>query len=567
MMMLKHFPRIKIPLQILIFFIITYNQSLATLNPNLETLTEEEEQQSTPRIPLELSRPVSNTSSIEKYRLEQQPYKHLNRINPSRFRQSNSHGQHNEAKSKSTKKIQPDGNLTTDCNSKRDEIVRRQLSIRDKDSQRAISLPNAADGYHRLTPRLDSNKTILIDIYGDNDLENEHIPQCTGDGSFEPVQCHKIGYCWCVNKFGQAIKNSATNAVQRPDCDASLYESSTDGPLVISGVSSRNFKQILNDKSSAGKEAANFNTDADDQDRRQMHPDSEFRKRVSASLEPSLSLIPNDCQMSRDKAREKAKKYLDESLWVPECDTNQARLYAIKQCHKAKVCWCVDQVSGLPLRANEQLSKQTDINCTEIKTLASVTSAHDHPKSVYHGFSEFCDANKRYEFVSSLINQFKQQYSLYQQRSSTILSDKSSIDPSKLSEDQVSRWLFTIMDTNLDGKLNDREWSRFKVNFKLVDKIDGSHSQYYKSFSTLHNPATSPIYILRTQRRCWRDFLEFCGNGDLLNEVSISLSKWLSCTELPPTAQQVSDIHAYSEAAAIARSKYKNPFLSILKPE
>lgn len=480
---------------------------------------------------------------------------------------------------KTTKRPRIEEDLSTDCNAKRDEVLRRQKHNHDKDT-RSPGWNTHNINYHRLVPRLNTTSTpsnLTLNLH--YDVENEHVPQCTRVGTYEPIQCHKIGYCWCVNKFGQAIKNSATSAVQRPDCDKAYYESSTDGPLVITGVSSQNLKQMLKEKSSSSSNVT-IETDTDlEQEHRygdRAH-DNEFNKRVSASLEPSLSLIPNDCALSQEKSKERAKKYPDASIWIPDCDPSKVTLYASKQCHQGKVCWCVDQTTGLPLRSNEQLSKQIDINCTEISRIVSLSTGSTQElgkNSFFRGFSGYCDADKRYEFVLSLMNQFKQQYADYIRNNPTFaLSQKENlIDPMKLSEEQVSRWLFAIMDTNVDGKLNDREWSRFKMNFKLVDKMYDSNTQNQRSDFNPNYPHAMPLYILRSQRRCWRDFLEFCGNGNILNEVSINLSKWLSCTELPNITwkdgtQQVSDIHAYSRAAAIARSKYKNPFLGVLKPD
>lgn len=527
-----------------------------------------------------------NATQSEEFQLQHRPYRQSSSIrSASRARQSNRNGR-GDARSTTTRQPNIEDSQSTDCAAKRTEILRRQGSNTERDRMKQTMTTTMS--YHKLTPRINANKSDIDEsLNGPQGFDHEHVPVCTKDGLYEPIQCHRIGYCWCVNRYGQAIKNSATMHLQRPECEASLYESSTDGPFVITGVSSHNLNKMLIDKSASSGDNKTSDTEASDMsenERKQLEksPDGEFARRVSASIEPSLSLVPNDCSLSREKARERAKKHSDDNIWVPDCDAEQPKLYASKQCHKAKICWCVDQVTGLPMRTSEQLSKQTDINCTDIRKIAEPSLGVEAPisnvkPSFFHGFSSYCDAYQRYEFVSSLVVQFKRQFSEHIKFNPTQLTQLESItnDPLKPTEEQVSRWLFTVMDTNTDGKLNDREWSRFKVNFKLVDRLDDAHPQNLKVDSASQNPLIMPIYILRSQRRCWRDFLEFCGNGDLLNEVSISLSKWLSCTELPPPAlrderlrvQDSTDIHAHSKAAAIARSKYRNPFLGILKPD
>lgn len=129
------------------------------------------------------------------------------------------------------------------------------------------------------------------------------------------------------------------------------------------------------------------------------------------------------------------------------------------------------------------------------------------------------------------------------------------------------------MDRNSDGALGDREWSKFKNNFKLVDLVDDA-----KQAMKVSHAAAGLLMIPRSQRRCWREFLEFCGNGGLLEADSISLAKWQTCTDLPPKTIRddmeqkgsmtvFENTYAHSREAAIIRSKKKNPFLGILKPD
>lgn len=502
-------------------------------------------------------------------------------------------------KSKKTNQRKVDEILSSDCFTKRDEILHKLKSFHENKAQQTTkpNNPITTTGLLRLKPRLGFQNETYDAI---TNSESEHVPQCTTDGRYELIQCHKIGYCWCVNKYGQAIKNSAAPAGEKPNCDVNLYESESNDLLVVTGISANRMKNFLKAPGSSNSVSSPSNNQFDpsaeqgnsNQDSSQMFsqvPENDFDRRVSNSPEPSLALVPNECSLSREKAVERASKHTDDSIWIPECDSGSTKLYAEKQCHKSRICWCVDQNTGLPLRTSEQLTKQTSINCTEIKRIIDIASnfaknMSSKPQSAFfHKFSESCDAEKRIEFVQILINQFRRQIDEYLKRNPNYSPPESiglpTSNPYRLSESQVSIWKFATLDQDVDGKLDDREWSKFKVNFKLVDKLGEVYNSHKQDF-----PFTmTPLNVVRAQRHCWRDFLQFCGNADILTNESITLSKWLSCTEIPSRsnvftigdrgrskfaqAEPSSVTDEQTKAAAITRSKKKNPFLSILMPD
>lgn len=298
----------------------------------------------------------------------------------------------------------------------------------------------------------------------------------------------------------------------------------------------------------------------------------------AASKKPNLLLIPNECASSRVNAKNRVKEQLRDSIWIPECDSENDKLYAEKQCHQSSVCWCADKSTGLPLSTSEQLTIKAGVNCSEIKKTVDFEASLMKPRgttimqsSFYSGSSDLCNAQKRANFVSSLSDQFRRQISegARNPRSQTPVIF-TSVDPLSLDESGISHWKFMLIDKDHDNKLSDREWSKFKNNFKLVDNIDDIES-YYKH--PIGQTSNMPLIILREQRKCWRDFLEFCGNGSILTNESIDLSRWLSCTEIPRGldvgsihATRTNPSHADSEQAAMARSKNKNPFEPLLKP-
>lgn len=466
-----------------------------------------------------------------------------------------------------------DDSLSIDCYAKRSEILRLQTnnnSSRDLSKSWGGNFP-VPTSYQRLKPNSNESHTtqsLAMDLGSDL---NGHVPQCNKNGQYEPVQCHKVGYCWCVNKYGQPIKNSATHSGQKPQC-ASLFEVPVDGHQVIMTVTEENVKNFLPERTTPSPDG-NSGSDSSNLDalgsggiqNDRNNPD----RRSGTSQEPVLSLITNDCSSSRDSAKERASKYpVDWDVWIPECDSKEKRFYAIKQCHRLKICWCVDQNTGLPLRFPGLLSKDQNINCTEIRRIIDLTTVsteqnqeQQQQKPTYVGFNTQCDAEMRHDFVSSLMGQYQARITsqLKANNSSILIGGVTMKNPTKLTEDQIFKWAFSTIDIDSSGILDDREWSRFKSNFKLVDRLDYHYHHFYKiDWSMI------PLNILRSQRRCWRAFMEFCSNGQLLGgEVSMSLEKWLSCTELP---HQTAGIRAYSKEAALKRSQSKNPMLNF-KPE
>lgn len=505
-------------------------------------------------------------------------------------------GQHGDRNTGENDQRQRHETMSTDCFAKRNEVLKRR-SLSTTPSPAKPTTAALPSGYQRLRPKTEAGHPagpVVPSV--PNNYDGEHVPRCRLDGSYEPVQCHEIGYCWCVNKYGQAIKNSAFMKGEEPFCDTAMYESDSVDSLVVSAQRMRGLLKPSSGRPDSTTPNGNINfestepsTSPDPADGElDAHQQVEAAKRASA-LEPTFPLIPNDCGTSRKNANERARELVDDSIWVPECDNHDERYYAEWQCHKSRVCWCADKSSGLPLRTSEQLSEQKSaINCTEVRRLHGPTwgapKAPSSQPAFYQGSSKFCSTEERVEFVAALTNQFRHQIRefLRQNPDAEVPSDLSTgvspPDPFTISESQVSKWKFRIIDKDLDGKIDDREWSRFSNNFRTVDKseeLEKDHSKIYK----IQHQTLSPVLVIRSQAKCWRDFLKFCGGGALLVDESISLSEWLSCTEPPPKSYYdgrykrrqggvgtKENIYAHTREAAIARSMGENPLKKFLKP-
>ncbi|XP_043192893.1 SPARC-related modular calcium-binding protein 1-like isoform X5 [Amphibalanus amphitrite] len=58
--------------------------------------------------------------------------------------------------------------------------------------------------------------------------QNIYVPQCTAEGLYAEVQCHRgSGHCWCMDEFGRAVLGTAVQHAQ-PDCSGRTSRASTD---------------------------------------------------------------------------------------------------------------------------------------------------------------------------------------------------------------------------------------------------------------------------------------------------------------------------------------------------
>lgn len=448
---------------------------------------------------------------------------------------SNNHNRTNKHTNINSRQRKPNtttsqNKLSTNCLAKREDIIRKRKQPRR----------NSGSNTQELKPKLSTEFIEKNVTQTDGWLfENEHEPNCTESGQYEPVQC-SMGFCWCVNKYGQAIKNSATNDPELR-CDPVLYDSQAGANHVMRGLSSEAADMLQ----APTRNSLNTSSSLNDSTRGTGDP----------SVDPLLSLIPNNCGLSRERAEERAAKNSVENVWIPDCDPSDRRFYDIKQCHKKKVCWCVNECTGLPLETKDQLSKDLSINCSEI--IKNIDSSCKEPYVKYLGLSKHCDDQKRFEIVHSLLGQFKTRLS-------------SQMRTEKMSEKQIFEAMFATLDANKDGLVADREWFHFKENYKVVDRLDpDSTNQQHLSYSYKPDWSKIPISISKYQRRCWRDLLDYCSDNDILEfEVSINLTKWLDCTRLPPLSQRhlymgLNRIpHAYSYEAALYRRNSTNPMLN-----
>ncbi|KAK3921211.1 SPARC-related modular calcium-binding protein 1 [Frankliniella fusca] len=62
------------------------------------------------------------------------------------------------------------------------------------------------------------------------------LPQCQGDGSFSPLQCHEeSGYCWCVTPQGRQVLHTAVKG-RRPNCTRPAKTRRGSGPRGPAGA-------------------------------------------------------------------------------------------------------------------------------------------------------------------------------------------------------------------------------------------------------------------------------------------------------------------------------------------
>ena len=173
--------------------------------------------------------------------------------------------------------------------------------------------------------------------------------------------------------------------------------------------------------------------------------------------------------------------------------------------------------------------------------------------------------------MRSLVGQFRVQIDEYTSLNpnGTRPNGLSSRRPLELPEAEVLWWKFHLLDSDQDGRLEDREWCKFKMNFRLVDRLDGQADG-----GARRGASWSPLSILRPERLCWRDLLDWCAGGRLLVRDSIDLARWMGCMGAGSGGWRGRErgaewrgSGASSGEAAAARRKKKNPFAGILRAD
>ncbi|KAG1683255.1 SPARC-related modular calcium-binding protein 1 [Nymphon striatum] len=348
------------------------------------------------------------------------------------------------------------------------------------------------------------------------------IPECNSDGTFKKIQCHaSTGYCWCVNNHGKPIPGSST-ARKSVDCDQ------------VGSSSSRRTrpsrdKRRKNDCSSSDRTTFTKNlikifkseylrmpTKLTTERRRTGSAIDTIEKRV---LEWKFSEIDKngDTKLSR-KELKKLKRMVKKIVkpkpcartFTKHCDLDQDRKITRKEW---SVCLWMDAKSEMNHTSVENANKllpPTD-NLSDASSLlnkqvdrfknneSASTSTRSPNKAVTNPSSprSGCPERRKRKFLRELLEFLKKE-----KANVTDYSIKVSDSSFRQSEqEQLVRWKFTQIDTNVNRLLDRKEWKPFRRVMKEHKNL----------------------------RKCGRKFLRFCDEN---TDRKITIQEWLDCFNL-----------------------------------
>ncbi|KAG1667346.1 SPARC-related modular calcium-binding protein 1 [Nymphon striatum] len=187
-----------------------------------------------------------------------------------------------------------------------------------------------------------------------------------------------------------------------------------------------------------------------------------------------------NCLEARKSATLDARNNSDTEVHIPEC-TEDGK-YVKAQCdRKSGYCWCVNEKNGQPVFGTSKLREKPDCENNSPKTRTI----------------KGCPERRKRKFLRELLEFLKKE-----KANVTDYSIKVSDSSFRQSEqEQLVRWKFTQIDTNVNRLLDRKEWKPFRRVMKEHKNL----------------------------RKCGRKFLRFCDEN---TDRKITIQEWLDCFNL-----------------------------------
>ncbi|KAG6928179.1 SPARC-related modular calcium-binding protein 1-like [Chelydra serpentina] len=276
-----------------------------------------------------------------------------------------------------------------------------------------------------------------------------YVPECSEDGSFLQVQCHKqTGYCWCASAEGKPV--SGTSVLhQTPNCT---------GSYVV--------RPSWQDPNSSRREGGRPRpTPASPPPEKQEEgtslpflipiilPDFKPNRTVKRIQE-----FPPSCEQERLEALEEIQQHQQEGTFVPECEGDGT--YKPVQCHQATgYCWCVQVDTGRPVPSTSTRNLPPDCESDAAAKSAEMSSLFRD--RALPG----CPGPKKAEFLSSLMKALASD--MIQSRLLPVASRRpSDHTPGPSLEERAARWQFAHLDKDFSEGLSERELRPLKLYVK-----------------------------------------------------------------------------------------------------
>ncbi|XP_069062998.1 SPARC-related modular calcium-binding protein 1-like [Pleurodeles waltl] len=312
-----------------------------------------------------------------------------------------------------------------------------------------------------------------------------YVPECSEDGSFLQVQCHKqTGYCWCSTADGKPV--SGTSVVnQTPNCTGSY-----------------SVKLPWTDPNSSKREEG-----ARLRPTEESKPVPASNKQEEGTLLPILIPIiipdfkpghplkrshesPLSCEQERREALEDTQ---NEGAFIPECDGDGS--YKSVQCHQATgYCWCTRTDTGRPIPGTSTRNFPPD--CDSHLLAKTMEMGSLYRERALPG----CPGSKKVEFLTNLLKALASDMAQSKVVPLTIRRQSDGMLGPTL-EDRAVRWHFIRLDKDFSNSISEKEMRPLKLYMKKN---------------------TRP-------KRCIRKFMEYC---DLSNDKQLSLHELKGCLGL-----------------------------------
>ncbi|XP_048581312.1 uncharacterized protein LOC5512067 isoform X7 [Nematostella vectensis] len=225
------------------------------------------------------------------------------------------------------------------------------------------------------------------------------VPKCKADGSYDNVQCHITGYCWCVDLEGTEVLGTRTSGKPLCYAAAGLSKCQVDRQLALGGSNS-GLKGKLPPKCRPDGSYEEVQCDRKlgecwcvDQNGKEVPRTRQLGVPLYCSGEESSHCV---------RERERALAWTGISvpgLFVPECKPDGT--YEGMQCHVGTgLCWCVDrwghEIIGTRVKGSPDCrSAQASIsNCVLDQQKALLWSRQYD--SIYGVFSPSCEDDGNY---------------------------------------------------------------------------------------------------------------------------------------------------------------------------
>ncbi|KAK7171438.1 hypothetical protein R3I93_003902 [Phoxinus phoxinus] len=272
------------------------------------------------------------------------------------------------------------------------------------------------------------------------------IPICKADGTYAEVQCHtQTSLCWCSSADGMPVGGSSVLHL-RPNCTGQMSDIAQETDVELAqakrGVPDPDPRSVP--AVTAGVTVPPFLETI------LLNSDPNGKRPVRR---PSDSL--KNCEHERMSLLAEADIQGSDERFIPECSADGR--YKSVQCHSGTgYCWCVRVDSGRPIPGTSDRNQLPDCSSQDTHTLIINNS---YTETSLSG----CSSVRKINFLKSLIEAFQQEVESVAPSSPYRTPESRLHVPPSPPSVHTLRLYFTLLDTDGDGVLSEREARALRV--------------------------------------------------------------------------------------------------------